>query len=617
LEKLMTEQLSLDEYFYQHHLHNFNRQIESVVNRLIRKVNVRTNLLLLLVLGTILSGCANRTAVFDPPPEQFVHPTITTISGGPTEMVKAANSLAVATNQLPEALRSTAYFGIGSFHLDEKTRTQLDDLISRNKTSSIKQSFQLVGITAHTDSVGSEAYNSKLSIRRAENIRNYLVQKGINPKIIRIEGRGEKQPVASNNDLIGRQQNNRVDIEAIFGNCLVGTNCSIQAQNRDVSILFATNRERTGSDNPYVFYSNRMPAPTVAQRLRRGLAVIHVPETHWRASEIKRPSLVMVTLERTSATPLARLLGVSTIKAADSRTQFSYAEEIEELTRNEFASELKTAVSKSKSKTAVLYVHGFANDFTDAVFRTAQITFDLSTDQYDFVPLMFSWPSDPGVIGAGYEEARKRSLASGYDLADFLAEIAANTDIGTVHLVAHSMGAEVLSTAMMKLGVADIGVKDKGGLEPLYRKIIFAAPDADPFLFENAIGAAIKTNHAITLYGAKTDLPLWLSSFKNREGPRVGSVSTASKLPGCVDKVDVTAVAQGLSHSTWAESKKVLEDLQLILRDGLDPLTRGLKKRRTSDRVIWTLSSAPQKTSIRTSVAKGSGASRNVSCSGR
>jgi outer membrane protein OmpA-like peptidoglycan-associated protein len=70
----------------------------------------------------------------------------------------------------------------------------------------------LVVAEGHTDSVGSDAYNLKLSLRRAEAVRAYLVAHGIAASRIRVEGRGEAQPVASNDTADGRAQNRRVEL---------------------------------------------------------------------------------------------------------------------------------------------------------------------------------------------------------------------------------------------------------------------------------------------------------------------------------------------------------------------------------------------------------------------
>lgn len=67
-------------------------------------------------------------------------------------------------------------------------------------------------IVGHTDSRGSDEYNVELSYRRAEAARNYLAAQGISSQRVRVEGRGELEPVQTNDSDLGRQQNRRVEI---------------------------------------------------------------------------------------------------------------------------------------------------------------------------------------------------------------------------------------------------------------------------------------------------------------------------------------------------------------------------------------------------------------------
>jgi outer membrane protein OmpA-like peptidoglycan-associated protein len=69
-----------------------------------------------------------------------------------------------------------------------------------------------IEIEGHTDSVGSEAYNQRLSEHRAESVRNYLVQQKVSPTVVGTAGFGEEKPVATNGTAAGRQQNRRVEI---------------------------------------------------------------------------------------------------------------------------------------------------------------------------------------------------------------------------------------------------------------------------------------------------------------------------------------------------------------------------------------------------------------------
>ncbi|KQZ30389.1 OmpA family protein [Duganella sp. Root1480D1] len=69
-----------------------------------------------------------------------------------------------------------------------------------------------VSIVGHTDSTGNASVNQPLSVERAAHTRDYLATRGVSPTRIVIEGRGEQEPVASNDDAAGRARNRRVEI---------------------------------------------------------------------------------------------------------------------------------------------------------------------------------------------------------------------------------------------------------------------------------------------------------------------------------------------------------------------------------------------------------------------
>lgn len=78
-----------------------------------------------------------------------------------------------------------------------------------------KVNVETVIAVGHTDAIGTDAYNQSLSLRRVEAVKAYLVSKGVPSGQIKTEGRGESQPVASNQTREGRAQNRRVEIEVV------------------------------------------------------------------------------------------------------------------------------------------------------------------------------------------------------------------------------------------------------------------------------------------------------------------------------------------------------------------------------------------------------------------
>ncbi len=104
-----------------------------------------------------------------------------------------------------------AFFDTDKAVLKPEGKAKIDDLVS--KISGIN--LEVIIAVGHTDSDGSDAYNQKLSVRRAEAVKAYLLTKGVEKNRVYTEGKGEKQPVADNKTKDGKAKNRRVEIEVV------------------------------------------------------------------------------------------------------------------------------------------------------------------------------------------------------------------------------------------------------------------------------------------------------------------------------------------------------------------------------------------------------------------
>jgi len=104
-----------------------------------------------------------------------------------------------------------AFFDFDKAILKPAGKASLDELSSKLGGMNL----EVIIAVGHTDSVGTDAYNQKLSIRRAEAVKAYLKGKGIEETRIYTEGKGESQPKADNATAEGRAQNRRVEIEVV------------------------------------------------------------------------------------------------------------------------------------------------------------------------------------------------------------------------------------------------------------------------------------------------------------------------------------------------------------------------------------------------------------------
>ena len=104
-----------------------------------------------------------------------------------------------------------AFFDFDKAVLKPEGKAKLDDLTGKLKDITL----EVIIAVGHTDSIGTDQYNQRLSVRRAEAVKSYLVSKGVEANRIYTEGKGEKQPVADNKTRDGRAKNRRVEIEVV------------------------------------------------------------------------------------------------------------------------------------------------------------------------------------------------------------------------------------------------------------------------------------------------------------------------------------------------------------------------------------------------------------------
>ena len=145
-------------------------------------------------------------------------PVAAPVAPAATPSAPAAKPSAPAVVPVPVAPTSEkvtyaadAFFDFDKAVLKPEAKAKLDDLVS--KTGGIN--LEVIIAVGHTDGIGSDAYNQKLSVQRAESVKAYLVTKGLEKNRVYTEGKGKKQPIADNKTAEGRAKNRRVEIEVV------------------------------------------------------------------------------------------------------------------------------------------------------------------------------------------------------------------------------------------------------------------------------------------------------------------------------------------------------------------------------------------------------------------
>ena len=157
--------------------------------------------------GIIHPDCATRK-VEPAKPAAPAEPAAPVKPAAPTAPAGAA---AAAPSSVKQAItiQAEALFDFDKSVLKPAGKQSIDDAIAKMQRVDI----EIVIATGHTDSIGTDAYNQRLSERRATSVKEYMVSKGVAAAKITTLGKGETQPVATNKTKEGRAKNRRVDIE--------------------------------------------------------------------------------------------------------------------------------------------------------------------------------------------------------------------------------------------------------------------------------------------------------------------------------------------------------------------------------------------------------------------
>jgi len=176
---------------------------------MINKLSVTLSAIVLLA----FAGCASTPEPAAPAPAPAPAP-----KAEPPAPPPAPKAAAPAPKPEKVTTASTVNFDFDRYVIRPDSRTKLDDLVGKLRNVTL----EVVIAVGHADRLGGDAYNMKLSVRRADSVKAYLVSKGIAASRVYTEGKGERQPVKEckgdkkTKELIAcLEPNRRVDMEAV------------------------------------------------------------------------------------------------------------------------------------------------------------------------------------------------------------------------------------------------------------------------------------------------------------------------------------------------------------------------------------------------------------------
>ena len=295
-----------------------------------------------------------------------------------------------------------------------------------------------------------------------------------------------------------------------------------------------------------------------AKRLEIGRALVTVPKRH-EVPNVERPWVYRL--------PFTNV--VISRGREDPKLHFTL-KEVQAMSREAFLAAVRErlGVSRTYKNHALVFVHGFNTSFDNALFRTAQISYDL---KFDGAPFVYSWPSK-GTLGlSDYNYDRESTGQAEPHLRAFIELIARETGATSISVIAHSMGNQLLLPVLRDLRRAA-----PPGLE--IAQVILAAPDVDRDTFEYLAKEIAGVSRGVTMLAASSDRALEASRRFWGGVPRAGDVPVGGPVVVAgIDTIDVTAISTelfSLNHSGYAQKAVILNDIQALIQTGLRPPER-------------------------------------------
>jgi esterase/lipase superfamily enzyme len=226
----------------------------------------------------------------------------------------------------------------------------------------------------------------------------------------------------------------------------------------------------------------------------------------------------------------------------------------------DFWEAVRGVVDQGRGKQALLFVHGYNVSFDNAVYRTAQLAFDL---KFDGAPVLYSWPSNAATLR--YVADKDHSLSTLGAFKTFLIDLSRRSGARTIHVIAHSMGNNALVHALAELA------SEQRAAAPHFREIIMAAPDVDRREFLRLADVFQSSADHITLYAADNDRALGASHALHGD-PRVGDAKPMFLRKG-IDSIDASIIIKGFLRHSYFADPRVLDDIGRLILDN-SPLPR-------------------------------------------
>lgn len=246
--------------------------------------------------------------------------------------------------------------------------------------------------------------------------------------------------------------------------------------------------------------------------------------------------------------------------------------------RERLRAELLHRMEEAGHREVVIFVHGYNNDFSYAALTLAELWHYLGREP---VPLLYTWPAGRGGP-TGYAYDRESGEFTVYHLKQLLRALADFPELERTHIVAHSRGTDVATTALRELFIESRGAGRDFGRDYRIANLVLAAPDLDVEVIGQRLVAEEMSRAIgrITIYTSASDKALGAARSLFGSAVRLGAVSEQdipAEAVGQLRTVDNLAFVemQGssgfLGHGYFHSHAGASSDMVLVIRYGRAP----------------------------------------------
>ncbi|MFA6140345.1 MAG: alpha/beta hydrolase [Hyphomicrobium sp.] len=311
-------------------------------------------------------------------------------------------------------------------------------------------------------------------------------------------------------------------------------------------IYYGTDRGEEPNEKRAAYGSDR------GHRLDLGRALVTIPKSH-QIPEVERPYALHIPY-----------FDIVIYEETEDPAKHFTLQQVKRLSKADFLSLVRERLASSTrfKDHATVFVHGYNTSFDNALYRAAQIAYDM---EFDGVPFVYSWPSGGAVTSYTYD--RESAEGARPHLRAFLDMVVKETGAKSISIIAHSMGNQAVLNVLREFNASP-------GSDAVISQLILAAPDVDIDNFANMAKSIEGLSRGVTLYASANDRALLVSrnfwgSYRAGDVPASGPIV----LPG-IETIDVTAASTdifALNHSGFAQNETLVKDMGKLIEGDVHP----------------------------------------------